>query len=343
MLSYDVIIATRNRPHALSLSIPLWIGQVPQPTRLIIADSSDDHANIKDVVDKLTYNAGIEVIVLRCSRGLTRQRNAGLAAARSEIVMFPDDDALPFSGVAREILKVYELDVAEVIGAVCAAWADQPPRVDAGSLQAAYKMTVTDRIKLKVSRFRQRFENAVCPNPFILLGRDRWSGRPVPSWLPGEDVVQVEWMTGLCMTFRKGLLSREPFDETLEGYGLFEDVDASFTASRQHLIVGVNRAKLFHYRMPGKRGNGREMGATQLLNRAYVVCKHSEPSSSARRALRRYGLYKALLYALQCHTRFGRARLAGAWAALCATKELNSCLGDELQARYRSIRDRIIR
>ncbi|MCY2954901.1 MAG: glycosyltransferase [Planctomycetota bacterium] len=332
MIEYDLVIATRNRPQALALSVPLLVQQSVLPKRLIIADSSDDPAPARRVVEESCAGAKIELLFLRCDRGLTRQRNAGLQHVQSPVVLFPDDDALAFPGVAEAILKVYDLDTAGDIGGVCSAWAHELPSGVVEKL--TYVMPRSDRLKLAISRCRHLIENRLFPNPFIVHGRAQWHVRPVPTWLSREDVVQVEWMTGLCMSFRTELIRRLRFDETLEGYGLFEDVEASFKISHNHLIVGANNARLFHYRMPGRRGSGAEMGATQILNRAYVTCRHAPPGSRARRAVMRYAWYKLLLYALQSHSSFGRDRIRGAWRGLKASRKLLQASPDSLPDLY---------
>jgi hypothetical protein len=49
-----VVIATRNRPEALALTIPLILGQSRQPEKLIVIDSSNDHGPVADVVARVT-------------------------------------------------------------------------------------------------------------------------------------------------------------------------------------------------------------------------------------------------------------------------------------------------
>src|SRR5699024_3280194 len=83
-LDFDVVIATRNRPKALELSIPLILGQSRQPERLIIIDSSDDHAVVARTVATATRDWSGNVIVEQADPGLTRQRNRGLAHVEAE-------------------------------------------------------------------------------------------------------------------------------------------------------------------------------------------------------------------------------------------------------------------
>jgi len=342
MLEFDIVIATRNRPEALKLSVPLLLNQSRSPRRLIIADSSDDHEAVTDVVRSLINGSNVELVVLACPPGLTRQRNLGLAEATAPIVMFPDDDALAYPAACDAIMRIWERDVTGNVGGVCAAWADAPPPDVCDKLQAAYKMSRLDRLNLLTSRLRQGFENNVCPDPFIVHGRSRWSVQLPPGWIKEENAVPVEWMTGLCMSYRRELIKRLGFDETLERYAVFEDVEASFKISQTHSILGANSARLFHYRMPGRRGRGLEMGATQILNRAYITCKHAPEGSCARRAMRRYACYKLALYLCGIHSSYGRKRFAGAWRAMRCMHKLNGSPVKHLPEQYRALLEQCI-
>ena len=59
-LDFDVVIATRNRPQALALSIPLILGQSRPPEKLIVIDSSDDHAAVAGIVAETVARAVAE-------------------------------------------------------------------------------------------------------------------------------------------------------------------------------------------------------------------------------------------------------------------------------------------
>jgi len=53
-LTFDIVIATRNRKDVLADSIPLMLTQSRQAESLIIIDSSDDHQSVKTLVESLT-------------------------------------------------------------------------------------------------------------------------------------------------------------------------------------------------------------------------------------------------------------------------------------------------
>ena len=109
-LTFDTMIATRNRPEALAPSIPLILGQSRQPERLIVIDSSDNHTPVAETVARATRDWPGEVTVEHTDPGSAYQRNRGLAHVRADIVFFPDDDSMLYPGTTEAIMRAYELD-----------------------------------------------------------------------------------------------------------------------------------------------------------------------------------------------------------------------------------------
>jgi hypothetical protein len=195
-----------------------------------------------------------------------------------------------------------------------------------------------DSLRLKVAKQRYLFEAKMFPDPLFLHGRSLLSIRAVPSWLESENGVPVEYMTGFRMSFRTKLIKQCGFDETLSGYALFEDTDASFCILKTHLLVGARNAEIFHYKDPGRRGTGRSLGVAQVLNMAYVVCRHSSPGSEARSHLRSFLKYKIVLYATAFNTAFGRERFLGALRAYRCIHYLELAPPEELAEIYCQLR-----
>jgi hypothetical protein len=256
--------------------------------------------------------------------------------------MFPDDDSLWFDGVGESIMRVYERDTECQIGAVCGAASAEPPPGVVDAAQASYKMTRVDQMKERLGSQRAKFEKRMFPDPFILYGRERWSALSAPTWLQEENCVLVEWMTGFRMSFRTESIRKAGFDETLGRYALFEDTDASFGVMRDQLVVGARNARIYHYKVPGPRGDGVLMGAMQLLNRAYVVCKYAEPGSLARRRLKRYGLYKLGQYFTGGRASYGHDRVIGARRAMKWIDQIASASPEGLVEAYLDARSQCL-
>ena len=88
-------------------------------TTNVVVDSSDDPAGPRRAVEEAARGAPIEVTFIEGPRGASRQRNVGIEFVRADIVMFPDDDSLWAIDTAEEFLRVYDLDTAGEVGAVC--------------------------------------------------------------------------------------------------------------------------------------------------------------------------------------------------------------------------------
>ena len=320
-LSFDIVIATRNRPEALALSIPLMLGQSRRPEKLIVIDSSDDHAPVAEAVAQATAGWDGTVIVEHSGKGLPYQRNLGLKHVTADVVIFPDDDSLFHPGTSAAIMAVYERDTDAAIAGVCAVPdLTPPPGVLPGN---SYKMTAAHDRDARTRRLRNRLEKRLSHlKPAIYLGQIFGARHARPDWVGNFEAPVVEYMTGFRMSFRTDRIRAVGFDDTLKGYALDEDVEASLAVARDGLLVGARQARIYHHKCPGGRPDPYRIGAIAVLNRVYVICKHvadgqlSEAEAQAARArLRAFMALKLVVSALTAHRAAGRLRLRGAWAA----------------------------
>lgn len=349
-LSYDVVIATRNRPEALALSIPLVLGQSRKPAKLIVIDSSDDHAPVAEAVSKAVAGFdGVPVILEhnrsdpsgRGGRGLPFQRNLGLAHVTADVVLFPDDDSMLYPEAAAGIMAVYDTDTERRIAAVCAAEAMTPP--PGMTISGDYQMTAEHQREARTRSLRNRLEKRFTQlKPTIYLGQLFMARGTQPDWLETQNCVPVEYMTGFRMSFRTAAIREEGFDETLRDYALDEDIDASFSAARKGLVVGARNAKIYHHRFPGGRGDARKMGAIAILNRVYVVTKHihagglnPQQARLARSRLRTFVRLKLLTALAGLRGPHGKARLEGARAAARQVPALMAGPPEQLVQSYK--------
>ncbi len=341
-LTYAAVIATRNRAEALRLSLPLVLAQSRRPAQVIVVDSSDDHGPIRQIVEENARANGMEIRFIESTPGLPLQRNRGLAAVETDVVLFPDDDSLLLPGTMEHIMHIYELDTEGVVGGVCSAEAQTVPREILATAKESYRMTLADRLKWAIKRRRRRVEQRLFPDPFFYFAEKHYRALPVPDWLASENAVLVEFMAGFRMSFRTKVLRAVGFDEALGHYALFEDLDASFRVLKTHVLVGARNAQIYHHKVPSRRGGGRELGAAQILNRAYVLAKGQDTDARLKGEIRRYALYKIALYTLRLDSGFGRARLAGALAAYRALPRLLAAAPEELTEVYLELREKCL-
>lgn len=350
-LSFDVVIATRNRPQALALSIPLLLGQSRQPQKLIVIDSSDNHAPAAEAIAEAAAGWGGTVIVKHTAPGTAYQRNVGLAHVEAEVVFFPDDDSLFHPGTSEAIMRAYELDAEGRVAGVCAADAPGPPP---GVLaQARYRMTSEHKLRSRLAGHANRIGrwfSATSPTMYIggiLKARHDRSGLR-PDWLDSENCVTVEYMTGYRMSFRTAVVRANPFDENLRLYGLNEDLDASFAAMRLGVLVGARNARIHHHQFPSGRGDPFSLGVMRVLNRGYVTMKHVHDAGltpaeaeRARRLVRQFCRVKVLRCLPWIHRQRDRDELRGVLAALDGVRAMLGASREDLPRIYSESLERI--
>lgn len=339
-MEFDIIIVTRNRKELLQISIPLMLRQSRLPSQLIIVDSSDFHSEVKSTVEKIieSIDVKIDLKIIHSNPGIQYQRNIGLKYAISPVVFFPDDDSLWFPGVAEYVMKIYEKDNENCIGAVSASESKTPPEEAFLNIKKLYNIQMRDRINSEIHQYIQKIEKIFFPDPcFIFNHLDRHKVK-IPNWIEEVDSILTGPMTGFLMSFRKNLIKNVGFDEILGQYGLFEDREASFAILRSHIILRATKAKVFHYRFPTNRTDGRIFGLMHILNNAYIVCKYSDLNSIERKKIKRFAYYKLLRYLLQSYTKYGRLRLKGAWTASSGISQLIDTPPNEVASLYENLR-----
>jgi Predicted glycosyltransferases len=85
-----VIICTRNRPTELKRCLQCLQDQLFQSFEILVVDNSSNPTDARGIA------ASFDARYMLCpSLGLSRARNAGMRATRSEFVAFLDDDAVP--------------------------------------------------------------------------------------------------------------------------------------------------------------------------------------------------------------------------------------------------------
>lgn len=343
-LPYDIVMATRNRPAAVALSLPLILRQTRPPARIIVVDSSDDPAPIEALAREAGAAGICPVEFLASAPGLTLQRNRGLAASGAEIVVFPDDDSLLYPDAAERMLEIYEADTGGRVAAVCAAPAARPPG-DAGLDLGRHAAESTGPLRRAAAGLRQRLkEHLAAANPFLAVG-GRLNARhgDLPEGLARLGAAPVPYMTGFRMSFRRAAIA-PGFDEALQRYSWFEDIDASFTAMRSGLVVVARGARIYHHRTAAARDNGHRMGLWAILNRGYVVMKHVRANPATfpdpareRRRLSAYCRARALAYRALARGRFGRDRARGAAEGLGRLPALLAAPAERLAETYRAL------
>jgi GT2 family glycosyltransferase len=249
-----VVIPTLGRPEPLERALDSLAASVTRPDEVLVVDGDEQRGAEQSVARR--RGGPLDVRYVPSLRGLTRQRNIGLDAVSSEIILFLDDDARVRPDTLGRVLEAYrDADVVGVTGRV----------VEPGS----------NRVGGKSSRLR-----------VLLRGRGRdgtFTAAGYPRRLVDETVTtDVEFMQGCFMSARTPLARELRFDERLTGYGLAEDEDFSCRLSRRGRVRYLGDAVVDHDNAGFRSGDRRTFGHQVVRNRSYLFEKNFPQSCRAR-------------------------------------------------------------
>jgi glycosyltransferase involved in cell wall biosynthesis len=253
----SVIMPTVGRSERFGKTLASLLACEPLPDEIIVVDG-EQSPDARAVAERFrsTHADRCAVRYIASPPGLTRQRNLGLAAANSDVVVFVDDDMnfAPTPDVFRQVSSGF-LDPG-VVG-------------------------LTGRI---VEDDQRRFGNRQSGMRRLLLGRVKagtFSRFGYPRYLPDPAIAaDVEYMSGGFLCARRELALELRFDENLHGYAVAEDEDFSYRLSRRGRIRYVPSIVLIHERY-GPR-NQRALSRSLVVNRAYLFRKNFEQTARAR-------------------------------------------------------------
>jgi GT2 family glycosyltransferase len=239
----DLIICTRHRPHELRRCLASVVVQTRVPTTTLIVDSSDDDDS-KRVVDDFTsrWPAGRAIVYVHSEPGTVHQRVVGLRESAAPIVHYVDDDTVLEPGYVEGIVTTFEQDAAEALGGVGGFVTDQP--------EHRYRR-IDEWLGLD-----SRHEGVVLP-----------SGRNIRIYTEPRHDIEVDWMSGCAMSYRRSALEREPPDERVGRNRNGEDVQLSYRVRQHARLVVTPRARLAHITSDVERRGIAELTRVELVSR----------------------------------------------------------------------------
>jgi glycosyltransferase involved in cell wall biosynthesis len=243
-----LIIPTKDRPVELERLLNSIKTQSVLPGQIIIVDGGEP--GIKWLADKFSKLSIDYLQVL--PPGLTRQRNSGLRIVRDDIdlVGFLDDDIVLEFGCIKNMLNFWE-SASDKIGGAGFNIIDVTPS------QKPWWAELLSNRYLKNKR------------PGSLLK----SGQNIP-YCPASVTIETDWLCGGATVWKKEIFEKFGYDEWFATYGIVEDIDFSFRASKHYKLAVVADAKVRHIELPRK--NHFLWAYVVTMNHLYLSKKHSE-------------------------------------------------------------------
>jgi GT2 family glycosyltransferase len=205
-------------------------------------------------------------------RGLTKQRNYGIARVRNEmeIVCFLDDDTVLDNDYFEQIVKTYQI-YPEALGVGGYIINESECEFVGYNYVPKIEEYFFDGWKRKDgSRFVLRKKlglDSDCPPGFSSLFSH---GRSVGFLPPSGKIYEVEMLMGGVSSFRKKVFETLQFSTYFEGYGLYEDADFTLRVAKTGKLYLNTSAKLNHYHDVSGRPNQYQYGKMVVRNGWYV-------------------------------------------------------------------------
>ncbi len=257
-LSAGIVICTLNRPDDLVACLHSIASQTRPVDQLIVVDSSEPRMDtfpaFNSAFSSQYYFPDTQLDYLHTERGLTLQRNRGIARANADIVFFFDDDVVLMADYIAKMMQVFEAH-PEYMGGM-------------GTIQGVTVNTRDIRYILQRLFYLQRPGGS---------GRLQKSGLPTHSY-GRPEFLEVDILSGCSMAYRADVLQDFAFDEALSDYSFMEDVDFSYRVSRNHKLFYNPEAVLIHNkpRLPDQKIAARYK--MYLINHHYLFFKNVYPS-----------------------------------------------------------------
>ena len=283
-MNFSLIVCTYMRPKALTDLLDSVKLQTNYPDQIIIVDGSTN-TKTKEVLSNESYENLRYYLVDENDRGLTKQRNFGIAkvTSDSEVIAFVDDDTKLSKNYFKVLIDTFKRD-SNIIGV--------------GGVAANEYRWKKKNLDIKYNTYRYySFDNYVYKEGlrnvvrnYLGLQSDKHPG-VMPTYSNGRTcgypdtgkVYEVDQLIGMSFSFKKEVFSKINFSTYFEGYGLYEDADYSLRALSFGKNVINTNLKLEHYHEQAGRPNKYKYGKMVIRNGWYVWrVKYSNPSIKSR-------------------------------------------------------------
>ena len=270
------------RPKAIQNLLNSVSSQTLYPNEIIVVDGSlNDETSI--LLKQSDFKNLKYVLVDKNNRGLTKQRNYGIAIVNknSNVVCFLDDDIVLEADYFEKLLETYKIKSdALAVGGYIKNEVVWEKGIDKS---IPNKFNYDGWMRNEPSRFKLRRKFGLlpdCPPGFLPTFAH---GRSIGFLPPSGKIYEVELIMGGVSSYRKEVFEKLSFSTYFNGYGLYEDADFSLRLAKIGRLYVNTSAQLYHYHDEAGRPNKYRYGKMVVRNGWYVWrVKYPNPKIRAR-------------------------------------------------------------
>jgi GT2 family glycosyltransferase len=236
----SIVIPTYNRERVLLETLAYIESQCPGPAEILVVDQTDRHApETERALETLTQKGQIQWIRL-VRPSITRAMNVGLLAAKSEVVLFADDDIVPARDWVGAHVKAHRKSgCAVVAGQVYQPWERLAPEDRRSSMLCRFSafdtppepelmggnFSVKRQFALDLGGFDENFVRAAYRFEADFSERVQAAGEKI-VFEPCAAIKHLKTMTGGTRTFGEHLTTIGPAHCVGEYYYLLKSRQA---------------------------------------------------------------------------------------------------------------------
>jgi len=248
----SIIICTYRRAEALGDLLDCLAVQTYRDSEILIIDGSGEDSSVRDKVASFINRAGghLDLRLIQSQKGLTRQRNVGLKEAQGELIFFFDDDVTFGEDFISQAVSLFHRSAMKDVGGVM------------GYDVVGYGTPM---------RLRHKVRRALGFYPSLRPGALGRCGLVVPLGIqpPFSGCIDISWLGGFCMLYRRGAVAGLCFDEDLPTFGA-EDANFSMQVGKRWRLVLCGDLHIKYHRTMTSRVDG----PAQVYESTYGVARN---------------------------------------------------------------------
>lgn len=255
-LTLSVIVPTMNRPADVEALFASLVRQTRIPDEVIVVDQSTNNLTKIAVLDARRSHSRKPMLVRyveQAEKSLVKARNNGLSLAAGSVISFLDDDVVLSDDYFERVMARFEADPS--VGALSG-------NTLVSKKPAGWKWAL--RRLLMRAFLLSGFDGKMTSSGFGYPVYEREIDRPI----------EVDFLPGCNMNFRRSAIEGERFDEWFTGYGFREDVDFTYRVSRRARMVMIPEATLRHNYSTANRIDERALKKMEIRNYRHIFEKY---------------------------------------------------------------------
>ena len=244
-LTWSVVIPTYKREQVLLKCLTFVAQQTLLAKEIIVVDASPEWELTKKFVQQdlaIKYPQINWLYVKANYASSATQRNQGIELSSADIIFLIDDDSFMYPNCTKEVVSIYAQDTKHQVAGIMPKLENLPPDIKISS--SSDKSTIN--FKIITTKLRALAKKIIKDDNIFIPYDFSFPKYSLPTELKEVAAHPVPMIHGARMSYRREILQKIKFEETLRRYAVNEDNDVCYRASRIGMLLHAVNAQIFH-------------------------------------------------------------------------------------------------